>query len=469
MGDGSVRPGLDRQKIVLAFAAFWGPFVLMCWPGSMTYDSGIGICQFLQLVNVTPNNPFFQDLVMGIFYTVGKWLGGPGAGIAAYCLIQTALELLLLTAAVHDAASDSQAAGWGLLAVYCIVPVFPLFAFSMSKDASFALAVMTYTLYSLRAIRDPAFWGKRRSVWMLCLSIVAMSLLRNHAGWIPAIAFVLYAVTAVRDRKVIRASALVTAGVCLTSFLPALIGLPAPETRENLSVPLQTLSVYVQKHPEDITEEDREIIARVIDPGALVEQYNPENADPLKNIAVFDGSTTGPFLGLWLRKCLKHPLTMLEAHFRSTDKYLVPTAVCTIKPHAPVGYDLSVFAQEHLGLQNTNSNLPAVLSYVAGWLKTPVLELLVKIGLYTLLLVGMTAAALCLRMPRYLFCLAPLLMILIGCLFSPVNGYYRYAYSMIASLPIVLTDLIRSVRGRWPGRKRNGKARPADEGREGVQ
>ena len=46
---------------------------------------------------------------------------------------------------------------------------------------------------------------------------------------------------------------------------------------------------------------------------------------------------------------------------------------------------------------------------------------------------------------RYMLCFAPLLMVFIGCLLSPVNGYYRYAYAMIIGVPIAFTDLLLNI------------------------
>ena len=57
----------------------------------------------------------------------------------------------------------------------------------------------------------------------------------------------------------------------------------------------------------------------------------------------------------------------------------------------------------------------------------------------------MTLAALIFRKIRkFLPCCLMLMMILVACMLSPVNGYYRYAYPMILSTPVILTAITGS-------------------------
>ena len=49
-----------------------------------------------------------------------------------------------------------------------------------------------------------------------------------------------------------------------------------------------------------------------------------------------------------------------------------------------------------------------------------------------------------------------LMMVLIACLLSPVNGYFRYAYPLVLSTPVILTAVMM--------RLRSGKSRPAEDG-----
>ncbi len=468
---GPIRRGLAKKdpftlwRIVLVFVICWLPYVIVTFPGNLAGDSGTGISDFLGYTHETPNNPWFQNMFMAGFYSFGKWLGNPDIGIFIYCILQTALYIAVLSLVISELGQRSRAAGYMLLALYCLVPVFPLFAFQMGKDSNFALAIMVFVVYALRELKDSGFWQDKRSAGMIMLMIVLMGLFRNSAGWVPGIAFLLYAVFAVRTKPVIKMSVAVLAVVVATAVLPGAFGVPKVETRENMSMPLQTMAYYATEHPYDMTDEDKAIISSVIDYDTMLSRYDRNIADNIKNKAKFNEKTTGPFLQLWFRKFLKHPLTMINGMWLSNAKYIIPDSYGKIKPHVVVGYWLSDYFHEKLGLYNRNPNLTAIGDYVISWLKAPVVDLFIKIGLYTILLIVLVILAFAMKMPRYLFCLSPLLMVLIGCLLSPVNGYYRYAFPMIASVPIVAADMGCVIRDRI----KSHSPRPAPKPRKKKQ
>ena len=435
----------ELWRIILVFLICWLPYVFVCFPGNITSDSGTGITDFLKITNYTPNNPWFQNLIMGGFSSFGKWIGNPDFGVFIYCFLQMALEIIVLSIIIRDTGRKSKAAGYCLLCLYCLNPLFPLYAFQMGKDSNFGLAVMAYVMFALKGVHDNEFWDRKKETRLFAFSIVLLGLFRNLSGWIPAIAFALYTLLAVKKKSAVKTAAAVLAALVITSVLPSAFGVPKASRQENMSMPMQTMAYYATQHPEEMTEEDQAIISQVYNYDKMLQRYNPEISDPIKNHAVFDNTTTLPYMRLWLRKFLTHPLTMLEGWWKSTDKYIIPTRMCTIKIHVAIGYMIANSAKKSLKLYNDNPHLNDVSSYVSWWLNTPVLELLVKIGLYTLLLLLMVILVIVFRQPRYFLALAPLLMILAGCLLSPVNGYYRYAYSMIASIPIVLADLVMTI------------------------
>ena len=79
----------ELWRIILVFLICWLPYVFVCFPGNITSDSGTGITDFLKITNYTPNNPWFQNLIMGGFYSFGKWIGNPDFGVFIYCFLLT--------------------------------------------------------------------------------------------------------------------------------------------------------------------------------------------------------------------------------------------------------------------------------------------------------------------------------------------------------------------------------------------
>ena len=432
----------------------WLPVCLLCMPGNIMWDTGSSIGQFLGIVYVTPNNPYFLNFFYGSVAYLGKLLGSANIAVFVYCLLQSALFIWLLSDMIAYIGERSAWAGYILLLLYGLAPIFPVYSMSMAKDTSLAAALLIYLTLTLRAVAEPGFLTDSRNMFRVGMSIVLISLVRNQAGWLPAVILLLYAVFVSKQRTVIVSSAAVVLAVAFfTVFLPRALLIPRGELRENMSAPLQTMAHYAMRHPEDMTDEDKQIISCVIDYDTMIAKYDPEISDPIKNIAVFDQDTTGPFITLWFSKFMKHPDTMAEGFYKSTHVYLVPGEESTSKPHVTIGFDVYAKTKEYLGLSNVNPNLNTLRAYVRGWLDRPGLRLLVTIGLYTVILLCSLLLMLVFKNGRYILCLGPLMMVLVGCLFSPVNGYFRYAYAMIAGVPVLFADMLVTIVGQAKEKK----------------
>ena len=432
-----------KTACVLLFV-FWIPIIMCCLPGNMMWDTGSGISQFLKVDYVTPNNPYFLNFLFGSVVYIGQLLGNANIAVMIYCLLQSGITIFLLANGICGMGRINQYAGYFLLIFYGLVPVYSIYSMSMSKDSCLAAAVLLYVVLALQSFREQDFWQNDRNTLMFSLSILLMTLTRNHSGWVPAIVFVLYSVFVLKQKNmIIKSTAVLLLVAFFALFLPAALRIPPTESKEGMSIPLQTMAYYAKTHPEDVSEEDKAVISQVLPYETMIESYDPWIADPIKNIANFSGETTGPFIRLWFQKLLRHPETMAEGFYKSTYIYVSPAEYCTVKLHVWIGYEIA--NQGALGLSNNNPNRSTLRDYFNGWLETPVIHLFVKIGLFSILLGVCILLMIIFKQGRYMLCIAPLLMIFIGCLLSPVNGYYRYAYPMIIGIPVLFADLLVTV------------------------
>ena len=427
------RRFINKKSVCVVLLIFWMPVIFCCIPGNMMWDTGSSIAQFLKIDYLTPNNPYFVTFLYGSVGYLGKMLGNINIAIMVYCLLQSAFAIFIFADCIVEIGSRCSVAGFILLILYGLVPVFPIYSMSMGKDSSFAVAMLMYTSLTIRAVRQTEFWKNEHNVLMLSLSILLMALFRNQAGWIPSIALILFVVFVLKQKTIIIKSIAILLLVGFFSLLlPSVLRIPRTESRESMSIPLQTMAYYAISHPDDMTDEDKAIISQVIDYDTMITKYNPDISDGIKNIANFNKDTTGAFIKLWLRKLFKNPRTMAEGFYRSVHVYL--------------GFNINSEVKKALGLSNNNPNRATLSDYVNEWLNTPVIELFVKIGMYSILLGVILLLIAIFRQGRYMLCVAPLLMVFVACLFSPVNGYYRYAYAMIVCVPIVLADMLAEIR-----------------------
>ena len=424
----------------------WIPWGIMCLPGNLPWDAGTGIAWFLGLDRSNVNNPYFQNLLFGSFYSIGQGLGFPALGICIYCWLQMILEAILMGHIVAYL-SDRWAgkAAYGLIAFYGLLPVFPIYAFMMGKDSNIAIGILWFVFLLLRSAGErEGFWSRKSNVAGIAAMPAVLSLLRNFAGWVPLIIVVVLLLRWRKKAGIIPAVISAAVMIFVSMIVPRIAGIPAAEIKEEMCMPLQTAAYYVQQHPEEVTPEERETIESVVDWEIFTESYNPNIADYIKDPSHFTPETRGKFLAMWFGMLRKHPGTILEGWRQSIWIYFDFSAQSPIKSHVFLGVGgINPEMQEPLGLTMRPAG-----NYTAGriWSKAitlPVIRQLQCIGLYSWLALGMALAGLILkRLRKFVPCCLMLLMVLGACMLSPVNGYYRYAYPMILSVPVVFTGML---------------------------
>ena len=456
---GNIPALLDRitgrygkcRVIFIALLILWVPWGILCFPGNLPWDAGTSIAWFLGIDRSEVNNPWFQNLIMGLFYRAGETAGDPALGTYLYCWMQMLLEAWLLSQAVTWL-SDSSGAGRRayLLVLFFALPVFPIYAFMMGKDSSYGLALLWMVFLLVRAaVEQEAFWTDRPNRIRLIVLPAVLNLLRNFGGVIPLAVFAVLVLMKRKKAGVLPAAVSAALLLFFTVALPKLAGIPDGQIREQMSMPLQTVGYYVQKHPDEVTDREKETISRVVDYDVLRENYTPEIADPVKSRSDFTPETRAEFLRMWLGMLRKHPGTILEGWRRSTDIYFSFSDMSAVKSHYFIGVCYDPVLQERLGILNWDEgNYLAKGAYHVSMM-IPVIRTLQLTGMYswlTLLLLFCTLVWH--RMRKFLPCCLLLMMVLCACLLSPVNGYFRYAYPMVLSLPVVLIPVLENIKKR---------------------
>ena len=120
-------------------------------------------------------------------------------------------------------------------------------------------------------------------------------------------------------------------GACVLQLLYANVLLPAANIsagpfHEMLSVPFQQTARYVRDYPEDITEEEYAVIDAILGIEDLAQRYDPNLSDPVKNACTDDPSTVKPYLKVWLKQFLRHPLVYVEATMNNCYGFFHPNS-----------------------------------------------------------------------------------------------------------------------------------------------
>lgn len=447
-----------RAWLMLSAILFlaWIPYYFCTFPGVVSNDSITQLKEIFGILPLEAGNPVFQTFLLGAFARLGIALGSPDTGVALYCCLQALLMALLLGNLMQSMAEASVPRWllWASLAFLALCPVFPLFAFCVGKDTNFAMAVLWFSMEVWKLLRQyRCGLNQEGKPGTLCLSLSAalVLLLRNPGVYVLLLTLVpllIWALLQGRKGAVSRLWLCPALALAITAtlwlglrlvLLPLLPIAPMPETEE-YSLPLQQVARVVASEPESLTEDERQVIAAVLDWEQIKAVYNGELSDPIK--LLWNRQATAQekqaFFRLWLHLAPRHAATYFSAAFHNSYGYLCPGYLSTIKPTLLIGKqgrteDLN--PRFPFSVNPASSNLKAAMDIPTG---ISLGRLLVSPGLYGWAVLFVLVTLLSSRPKRLLLAAAPALFCLAGCLLSAVNGYIRYAMPLYFCTPFLL-------------------------------
>ena len=417
---------------------FWLPYLLLCWPGSVTYDGMYQLEQFFGFTQATNHHPWLSTLLMGWIVSLGG--DNLSLGVFLYVLFQSLVCAAALAGICWQVrVLAGRAAAWLSLAFFALVPNFGGYAQMFVKDtlffgmfAAFFLCVVLFL--KARGKVGPLLWAGLLLTGLLC------ALLRNNGLYIvvPTLFLLIPAARSLAAR--LGAAGLgvgvLAVSLCFNQLLLPALGVVPGSVREVLSLPFQQTARYVQVCGDTLSEEEIAILDRVLDYETLVTSYDPRVSDPVKNTYHGDSEALKEYLGLWLRQGLRRPDIYLEATLNSMFGYFLP------------GYRYGPFGGNYFFMQESSHGLEVEFAHPDApqladafsrlWSQTPGLELLNAPGTFSWMLVLTTTALLRRRTGVALVACLPLWLALGSCCVSPVNALVRYMLPIMAAAPLLL-------------------------------
>lgn len=435
----------------------WIPLIVAYYPGVVGYDPNYEIRQFMGYTTFTNHHPPAHTLLLGAFYT-------PGSG-SMFALVL--LQVLLFACAVARVAELMRTFGvrFGLVAafvVFCTVfCFFPAREVSVYKESLYLPFFVLFTC----AFIEIACLGKRGArTWMeLALFGLLLALLRKDGIFVVVVSCL--ALLFLKGRSTKTATLAISVGLIATVGLtnalawPAL-GVTSGSRGEAFSVPLQQTIRCLIYHGDDVTAEERDAIADVIDIDKAIEVYDPNSADPVK--ALWVGQSNGQilrYLKAWGSMLIRHPGVYFDAFVQESYGFFLPWPE-NLCAHPRDNFQLTPREQREpdmaLGFllpDDTASIREGFEGYCRLWVTNPALCLLSNPGIYTWVLTFMVVFAIAgarRRGAAGIVSLVAGLMILVFCVLGPVNGYMRYFLPLVPVLPLMTCAVFRVGMGGQP-------------------
>ena len=432
----------------------WLPYIIAYYPAILSPDPSFQIKQFFGIPNkystynimidpsvtITNHHPVVHTLLLGGCVKIGTLVNNVNLGLFLYSLIQIIILASVLSYTIKFLKSIGISNKYLLvmLLIYSLVPVFPIYSMSAVKDVIFGSLVILYIIALYKIYKSDDL--KTKSIIQFLCLLVLIVLFRNNG--IHTILLSLPFLLLLKKSKKIRLTIL-----CIVIFifgfnysynsviLPYLKITPG-SVREKLSVPFQQTARYVKYHSDEVTNEEKQAIDKILGYDTLADRYNPELADPVKN--EYNKYATDEdlkkYFSVWFDEFKKHPKTYIEATINNTYGYFYPLKTSW---YYHSNYDTRIvkdgFDYHFNDLKNTRSVLNA---YGQAFPYIPIVGLLINIAFNIWILLFMFIYFIYKKKYSSIVYLLPSLVLVLVCFASPANTYFRYALPFVFALPL---------------------------------
>ena len=463
------RPG-KLSELVFERHAFWGPFlvILLFWmpyilakfPGASMPETLAEMRQFYWN-DINNYYPPMHTILLSLVMQLGNAIHSYTLGFFLNLVIQLGM---LLSAFAYGFTlmrrwQTPYKLRWAALAMICIVEFFPMESTVVEKDIPYAACVIFLVLLLhelVRTIEQGIDCPLRRSAGFV-LACIGTAGFRNEGVYLVLFSGVTMGCFAVhelwkRDRALCRRMLIMVLipglfmGVYHRVILPS-FGVSDNGPKEALSIPFQQTARYVRDYGYEISEEDAEIISRVLDYDNLAEKYDPITSDPVKY--TYHAETTEDlvdYFGLWFRQLLKHPGNAVEATMNNAYGWFYQE-----------GYAQNYMMTSKIEGQDVRweINQPAklagvrqVMERVAKWLsRVPVVNWFENAGIVSWLSILLTAFLIGAKRKKYLLPLVPLMTALLVCIAAPTFNYQmRYIMPIMFCVPFYAAMAVQALR-----------------------
>lgn len=433
------------------------PYIIAFYPGILSPDPCNQIKQFFGLetdyryysvmldenVNITNHHPVLHTVLLGGLAYLGESIGSVNLGIFIYSLIQVTLFISLLAYTFCFMKKLNTPLIYRLicLIIYIFVPIFPHYAMSTLKDVWFAIFVVFYIMKLFELIKDANKDIYRpKNMVVLIIDMLLITLFRNNGIYLLIMSFpFLFIIDKKNWKRMLVVFLIPVIGYySFTNVLLPYLRVTPTSPREALSIPFQQTARYVTYYEDEITEQEKEIIDKVLDYSDLKERYDPQKSDPVKN--KFNRYATkddlNRYFSVWFQQLFKHPNVYIEATIHNTYGYFYPDAK---KWYLYYEYDHRLIESGIDFHYNSLNGLRSVLSgYAVAFPYIPLIGVLVSIGFCTWICMAIFTFIATKKQYKYLIYLTPVISLVLVCVASPVNTYFRYTIGYIFAIPIII-------------------------------
>lgn len=434
----------------------WLPYIIPYYPIILSPDPSFQIRQFFGIrtkyadyailldenVVMTNHHPVTHTMLLGGCLKLGTMIGNDNLGLFFYSIIQISVLASVLAFSIYYMQKMGFKTKYliGVLLIYALVPMFPLYAMSGVKDVLFGAFISLYFIFLHNLVKTKCEGYKWWNYLFIIILLILICLFRNNGIHVLILSLPFTLIIARKKWK-----QLLTVMVCVFGFYGVFDKVILPyykitpgSIREVLSVPFQQTARLAKYHSDEFTEEEIATIDKILGYDDLAERYDPELADPVKN--EFNKYATDEdlkkYFKVWFNGLIKHPGTYIEATMNNVYGFFCPEKT---KWYVYYNFDNRITENGfdyHYNSLETSRNI--LSEYAVAFPYIPGIGLISNIGFNVWIIFTLFAYAIYKKLYKNILVLAPALILILVCVVGPANTYFRYALPFIFAMPFII-------------------------------
>ena len=409
------------------------------YPGTLSRDSMDQVIQTYTGV-YSNHHPFWHTMVIQLCLRIGMAVFGDiNMAVSLYFVLQTLLMAASFAYVIMTLYQMGIPKFWiGVsLAMFAFLPYNIAYSSTMWKDVLFGGAVAVFLTAMLRILNK--IGGKQ--LWnyiVFAISGLGFCLWRSNGFLAILASFFVFGIVLFKDHKklLLVLLAVIATGWVMKGPVLEAWNVSDPDLVESLSIPVQQVArVITDGCP--LTEEETELLDKVMDLDKVPELYDCDISDPIKNEirrkdnAYFE-ENIGQYLKIWLQLLKRYPGEYVKAWVDETRGFWDCGYYNWIFGEFIMENDYGIAAVPQSGIIFRLNRL-----YFGLVRNVELFQPLHSIGLHVWLLAIFCAVNLLKGRREWLLSVPLLMMILTLMVATPVAAEFRYAYAIFTSFPLV--------------------------------
>ena len=425
----------------------WLPYFLKYCPAIITPDSLDQIYQ-TQGINVLSNHhPVFHTFIIAIALNIGKLIGNYNVGVAIFTVFQMLVLSAIFAFTLYTMSKKNINNGIkiGTFIFFAFYPIFGMYSITIWKDIPFAIVMLLFILQLVDLVyNEKEFLNSKKKQIFLIISMILVIMFRNNGIYVVllTIPFLLWFY-----RKSIKKLLPITMipvifYLLYTGPVFKILNIKKGSVREALSIPLQQFVRVLKDRGDELTDKQKQSIYNFLPQKNIVDLYNPTLSDPVK--ACFDdeyfSNNKFEFITTWAGLVFGYPVEVVEAFLCNNYGYWYPEASNWVVSR--------VIMENELGIKATSMIENKTLDFMDELIDNrdiPVISFIFSIGFMFWINLICVMYMIYKKQYKKLLIFIPIFAVWLTTIASPVFCEYRYVFSMVVTLPIIIASVNMKV------------------------